>query len=424
MSVLEQLPLEISTEILSYLPSTDLLVTSKLSRHMCTVSQPLLFKNPILRSGNGTTKSALQIFLEVLLSPGGKTLANNVRSLDVQWDSRLKSDSDISLLTNAASQLGLRLPLTWEDGQLVLLLHLLPCLHNLELIPPGEGDDRLVDLIAAQTPTMPETTLPLGLRHLRRFKCTPNSTHCGVHPSMLLTLLQMPCMRELNVRLIDADTLAPGDFGAAASTSRVTHMRLLCTAVPAASLTRILSVPTGLTHFTYSAYRCDVHLADFGAALLPLKKSLRVLHLELYGFRQTPEDPGIGCLRDWPALHTLRGSMLEFLGRSDTIALVDVVPAGIRELEILSDRYWSVVQEKEKMLEMVRQKARVPGLRVLAADLGGRAGLRSLALLTAACEEAAVVLVDNSSYRHSAREKEETRRRVRTRHSCCRRINR
>lgn len=419
MSVLEQLPLEISTEILCYLPSSDLLNISKLSRHMHAVSQPLLFKTPVLQSGYGATKSPLQIFLEVLLSPGGEALAHHVRSLHVHWYSHFKSDTDISLLTDAASRLGLRLPLTWEDGQLVLLFHLLPCLHNLELSPPGEGDDRVLDMIAAQTPTMSETPLPLGLRNLRRFRCTPTSIYDGVHPSMLLTLLHMPYMRELDVRLIDADTLSPADFDAAASTSRVTHLSLTSAVIPAESLTRILRVPTGLTHFTYSVSGSEIDLADVGAALLPLKQSLQVLHLDLYGVWQAP-DGSIGSLRDWSALHTLRGSMLELLGRSDTVGLVDVVPAGITELEILRDRYWSVAQEKEKMLEMVQQKVRVPGLRVLVADLGGRAGLRSLASLTGACEEAAVVLRDNSAYRETARKKE-VRRRVRTRHSCCRR---
>lgn len=416
MSVFERLPLEISTEMLSYLPAADLLKISKLSRHMRIVSQPLLFKTPTLRSGNGTTKSSLQLFLEVLLSPGGEELANHVRSLHVQWDSRFKSDSDISLLTAAASRLGLRLPLTWEDGQLVLLFHLLPCLHDLELSPPGEGDDRFVDLIAAQTPTMRETPLPLGLRHIRRFRCTPNSIYDGVHPSMLLTLLHMPYMRELDVRLTDADTLSPADFDAAVSTSRVTHLSLTSAVIPAESLTRILRVPARLTHFTYSVSGSEIDLADVGAALLPLKQSLQVLHLDSYGVRQAP-DGSIGSLRDWPALHTLRGSLLELLGRSDMVGLADVVPAGIRELEILRDRYWSVAQEKEKMLEMVR---RVTGLRVLVADLGGRAGLRSLASLRGACEEAQVVLRDNCAYRETVRTKE-VRRRVRTRHSCCRR---
>ncbi|KAL0631729.1 hypothetical protein Q9L58_009404 [Maublancomyces gigas] len=427
MSVLEQLPLEISTEILSYLPFADLLKISKLSRHMHAVSKPLLFKTLILTSGDGKSQSSLQILLEVLLSPGADSLAKYVRTLHVKWDSQYKSETDISLLTEAASRLGLHLPLTWEDGQLVLLLHLLPRLHDVELSPPGEGDDRVLDLIAAQTPMIPGTPISLGLRHLRRFRCTPNSSYNGVNPRTLLTLLQMPSIREIDVRIIDGGTLAPPDFDAAASTSGITHLRLSGTNVPAESLTHILAVPAALAHFTYFAQGTAFNVAEFGSSLLPLKHALQVLHLDIYGLSRpwnTPSDGAIGSLRDWPALHVVRGSMMAFLGRRQTAVtavLSDVLPAGITEFEILRDRYWSVAEEMDLIVQLVAQKAvRVPVLQVIRADLGGRGALRSLASLTAHCKEAGVVLVDNSTYRETLRVRKAWRR-ARTRHSCCRR---
>lgn len=73
---------------------------------------------------------------------------------------------------------------------------------------------------------IPGTPLPLGLRHLRRFRCTPNSAYNGVSPRTLPTLLQLPSMREIDVRIIDTDNLAPRDFDTAASTSGITHLRL------------------------------------------------------------------------------------------------------------------------------------------------------------------------------------------------------
>lgn len=427
MSVLEQLPLEISAKILSYLPCADLLKISRLSHYMHAVSQPLIYKTPLLTSADGKTKSSLQRFVEVLLSPGGETRAKYVRSLHVKWDNQYKSESDISLLTQSASRLGLHLPLTWEDGQLVLLLHLLPHLLDLELRPPGEGDDRVLHLIASQTPTIPRTRLPLGLRHLRRFQCAPNSPDNGVNPRTLLTLLQMPSMREINVRIIDTATLAPHDFDAAASTSGITHLRLSGTNVPSQCLTHILAVPVALTHYTYFAHGTAFHVADFGASLLPLKHALRVLHLDFYGLvrpSNTPCDGAIGSLRAWPALNTVRGSVMAFLGRGQTpvvVGLADVLPAGITEFEILRDRYWSVAEEKDLMMRLVRRNAAcVPALQVMATDFRGRGALRSVGALADVCAEEGVVLVDNSTYRETGRERNR-RRRVRTRHTCCRR---
>lgn len=426
MSVLEQLPLEISGEILSYLPCADLLKISRLSHYMHAVSQPLLYKTPHLTSADGKTKSSLQIFLEALLSPGGEKLATYVRSLHVQWDSQYKSETDISLLTEAASRLGLHLPLTWEDGQLVLLLHLLPRVLDLELSPPGEGDDRVLDLIASQTPEIRGTPIPLGLRHLRRFRCTPNHAYNGVNPRTLLTLLQMPTMRDLDVRIIDTDALTLPDFDAAACTSAITHLRLWGTDLSAESLTRILAVPAALTHLTYFAQGTAFHVADFGAALLSLKNTLQALHLDFYGIARPwniPSDGAIGSLRGWPALHIVRGSMMGFLGRGQTPVvpvLADVLPEGITEFEILRDRYWLVAEVKDLMMQLVRQKAAcVPALQVMAADLGGRGALRSVVALADACAEEGVVLVDSSPYRRTGRERKR-RRRVRTRHSCCR----
>lgn len=429
MSVLEQLPLEISAEILSYLPCVDLAKTSRLSHHMHAVSQPLLYKAPTLTSADGKTKSSLQILLEVLLSPGGKTLAGYVRSLHVQWGSRCESSSDISLLTEAASRLGLQLPLTWEDAQLVLLLHLLPRLHALNLSPPDEGDDRLIRLIHAQTPTLPGTTPPPGLRHLRRFQCSPEKKNEGVSPSILLTLLTMPCMREIDVRVVDEDTIDLHEFEAAASKSAVTHLRLLGSDLYAQSLTCVLNVPAALTHFTFSAHG-NFHMARFGEALQPLKHSLQFLHLEFFGrwmYSIRPDDGSIGSLRDWAALRTVQGSLMAFVGRyqsKDTPRLADVLPAGIRDFEILRDHYWSFTEAVGKMRELVVQKsALVPELQRLAADLGGRGGLRSLDSLTGACEEAAVLLMDNRAYRDTLRERA-ARGGPRVRGSCCRKIRR
>lgn len=351
--------------------------------------------------------------------------AKYVRSLHVKWDSQYKSESDISLLTEAASRLGIHLPLTWEDGQLVLLLHLLPRLHGLELSPPGECEDRVLDLIASQTPTIPGTPIPLGLPHLRRFRCTPNSAYNGVNTRTLLALFQMPTVRELDVSIIDAGTLAPRDFDAAASTSGITHLLLSGIDLPAQSLTHILAVPAALTHFTYFVQGTAFHVADFGASLLPLKHALQMLHLDFYGLARpwdTPSDGAIGSLRAWPALQTVRGSIMAFLGRGQTpvvAVLADVLPAGITEFEILRDQYWSVAEENDLMMQLVRQKsACVPALKVMAGDFGGRSALRSVGALANACAEEGVVLVDNSMCRETGWERKR-RRRVRTRHPCC-----
>lgn len=426
MSVLEQLPLEIATEIFSYLPCADLLNLSTLSHHIHTVSQPLLFKNPTLTSADGETKSPLQGLLEVLLSPAGATLVKHVRSLHVQWGTGFTRLRNIPHLTEAASRLGLHLPIRSEEGQLVLLLHLLPYLRDLNLSSCGEGDDRFIRFIATQTPG---TTLALGFQNLRRFRCAPESSPDGITPSILLTLLHLPCMREIDVCVIDVDTIALPAFEAAASTSGVTHLRLVDTELSEASLARILAVPAALTHFTYRLHSRTFDIVAFRAALQQLQHALQVLHLDISGpgkASPTPTDARIGSLREWRVLRDVRGPLMAFLGQAPKTAppaLAEVLPVGIREFEVLADVYWSVTQEQDKMMELVMMKAeRVPGLMMLTAGLGGRPVLRSRGSLVEACERADVRLRDNSTYRNTVRTA--TRGRQRTRQSCCRRIRR
>lgn len=51
-------------------------------------------------------------------------------------------------------------------------------------------------------------------------------------------------------------------------------------------------------------------------------------------------------------------------GQTPVVAvLADVLPAGITNFEILRDRYWSVAEEKDLMMQLVRQNAAcVPAL--------------------------------------------------------------
>ncbi|KAL0632797.1 hypothetical protein Q9L58_008313 [Maublancomyces gigas] len=129
---------------------------------------------------------------------------------------------------------------------------------------------------------------------------------------------------------------------AAAGTSSLTHLTIHSGSIAPQPLQYILSIPRALTHFVYQPTLEDIafDLAPFGVALLPLQHSPTSLELDFrminpWWLSQLPITT-IGSLRDWPALRTVRCTLFLLLGR-DSQVLAGVLPAGIRELEILDD---------------------------------------------------------------------------------------
>lgn len=418
MSVLEQLPLEVAADILSYLPLEDLVKISTLSHHMHTISQPLVYKAPILTCSEGeTTPSPLQIFLRTLLSPGGETLATYIRSLHMKWQTWTRRDddddgndngngdgdpeptrespNDLALLFAAATPLGLHQYLEVQEAQLVLLLHLLPRLHILHFTPVYGSDALFSEFMGDHLPT---DALPLGLRQLREFHCFSHNTDGGVSPETLLTILGLPCIQKIHVHIIDGSTIDIDTAEVAAATSTVTNLIFVEADQSQRSLECILKIPAALTHFGYSTKRQHpgFHMEN---ALQPLRHSLQHLHLGFAGVALS-----IGSLRNWPALRTVRCSLTALLGKglqNNLPRLADMLPVGLRELEILRDRHWSVAAEVNQEVDLLREKQSVvPGLVTLAVVISPSYMIRDAQhqdTLRRACQAAAVALVDIKS---------------------------
>lgn len=415
MPVLEQFPHEITAEILSYLPQSDLISTCSLSRYMRAISQPVLYRAPILAYNEAEPPTPLQKLLRTLLSPGGETLAIYVHSFSIVYDGdddNLDDDDDepdtpddspgltpdalstLAMLVAAATPLGLQQYLKYQDGQLLLLLHLLPRLKILHFIPLHECGQSFFDFIDADMVALPADTLPHGLRQLREFWC-PAGGDAGISPSNLLTVLSLPCIRKIHTQVVKASSICFETAKLAVATSTVTNLLFTEADNSQRSLECILKIPIALTHFAYST-GFSYPTFHMGVALQPLRASLKHLHLE---FKDVPLE--VGSLRDWPALQTIRCSLTVLLGKGpqkDSPRLSDVLPVGLRELAILRDRYWPVAVEVGMEVELLGQKAiSVPALLTLGVDIS-QANLardvRYQSTLRGVCVATGVALVD------------------------------
>lgn len=187
MSFLELLPREISTEILSYLPQSDLVNTCILSRYIHAVCQPLLFKNPDLTKEGYYTTSAVRNLLRTLLSPGGERLATLVRSIHVEWggygrargwarlandnnpERTAQNDRDMTVIAAAATSFGLLPNRSPPVAQLLLLLHHLPCLHTLRITAYDDRGSAFSSFAPNHNVRMDDP--PLGLPQLSGSGC-------------------------------------------------------------------------------------------------------------------------------------------------------------------------------------------------------------------------------------------------------------
>lgn len=408
MAVNKQLAHEILTDILSYLPIPDLLSTSTVSLRMCTISQSLLYKAPtLINNVDWAMPSSLLLLLRILLSPGGEKLATYVRSLHVKWDDcarpesrfqlSLDSPSAAALLVDAGTRLGLDQSLTSQMGQLVLLLHLLPRLTVLDIAPPGGADRVFSEFLQAHSGALSTETLPLGLRQLREFRFSSDCQMGSVSPRALLTILNLPCIRRVDIR-IDNSCFPFLAAEAAAATSTVTHLRLFAMSLQMPALGYILKIPTALTHFSYCTCTPD-HDRYIMQALLPLQVSLQHLHIEWVGVQHP-----IGSLRSWPALRTVSCSLAALLGRDhnqDSPRLTDVLPASLRDLVIMREYYSDEKAVADQLVELVRQKkVIVPRLETLVVPLSDPQMWPDgyvIHTLRDSCEDAAVELVDTKS---------------------------
>lgn len=412
MSVLERLPYEIATEIFSYLPRTELAIVSRLTRQMHALCQPLLYRSlSLINSRRPGPPSSLKVILRSLLSPGGEKLATYVRSLHVQMDGdntepTPQCPNDLALFTGAASLLGLTKSLASQAGQVELLLHLLRRLHILSITTSNNSTDLFSHLIYTNDTTLASMPHPSCLHHLREFQCLDG----GVSPKALLVLLQLPGIRKIAVHLTEEPLIPLHPIEAAAGTSPVTSLRFTSGYMNPGLLEHIFKIPIALTDLSFTAQNSYsiFPISRFGDHLQSLRGTLQHLHVDLsvvvprIATHQPPSLFRLGSFRDWPALQTVRCSLSILLGRGmvpGRLRLSDVLPPGLRELDIQGDKFWSVEEEADRLIELLREEAVVISGMVKLAVGRGREGLRSKDRLLVACEATGVELVDNGKGR-------------------------
>ncbi|KAL0636969.1 hypothetical protein Q9L58_004072 [Maublancomyces gigas] len=196
---------------------------------------------------------------------------------------------------------------------------------------------------------------------------------------------------------------------AAAETSTVTRLRFSYAEMSSWALQYILRVPIALSHFSYSPVDdIDIDLPQLMSAMAPLRPSVQYLHLDFCNVELMTIDEvdkfilpyDEGSLRSWSMLRTLSCSLMPLLGngqRDGSPRLMNVLPAGIRELEILEDCIWSIPEKVDQIVEMLAQKDWVvPCLEKLAVVLKLVKCQRATDELTIACEAAGVSFVEDS----------------------------
>lgn len=213
-------------------------------------------------------------------------------------------------------------------------------------------------------------------------------------------------LRRIDVRISGQSTIDLDTFDVDPTFSVLPELRTPRTIMSRQSLEFILGIPAAPEYFSYSS---EInHLAfDLAPALQRLQMSL--IHLRLQFVEVTQP---IGSLRDWPALKTVRCSLAVLLGKEPqegslnptgvmqkaTATLADVLPPGLRELEIYPEGYWSVAAEVTQAVELLRQKeTAVPVLETLVVALSTTTReVRYQRELKIACLDARVVLVDGA----------------------------
>lgn len=384
MVALSDLPYEILHDIVSHLPGVDRARIAGLSHLLHDISQPLLYSAPFLLSSAKNLDSSRELFLRTLLTPSGTTLAAHVRTLRVEWDvterectTACLSDSH-TVCSAIATRLHLSQPLRTQGAQLMIIFYLLPQLRILHLIPAnGTPTESLYPFAQFIERSGPLDTLSLALPALRSFHC-PRFT-CpgisGISGWTMLMLLNLPNIRTIDVPNFTRHKISFFLLHAHAAPSTLTNLRLSSAYMPSSwALSYILRATTALTHFSYSRPAGDFDPVGLMKALLPLRPTLRSLHLDVADASVANEDRSrpytVGSLREWPALRTVRSGLTPLLGagpRVEPSRLVDVLPVGICEMEILPDRYWAVEERVRLMEELMRfDRGLVPVLRRVA----------------------------------------------------------
>lgn len=363
------MPNEILTKIFSYLPQNCLHKVALVSRRFHAVVEPLLYRRVVLANYRGGGRPRpLQIFLRTILSR--PVLASRVQSLDLTWQDILFGHPDpnsspqdaIDFDLFEAARQSLDLPYLHsrgsQDGQVALLLQLVPNLRIFEFITP---------MVTVHDPVL---SLPTGLQHLREVRV--NFAGRAASPWVFLAILKQPFIRVVHVATLRYNEQHNPPLSAyPAKSSSVTRLSFGYGTIRTLTLTHILAMPRALTHFSYveqNGYEGCFGASLFGVGLKCCRDTLQQLTLrficayrifstleEVYNRRAT-----IGSMRDWPVLRSISCPLAVLLGKGQwdgMLRLVDVLPVVITDLRIDDDDFWSDSEVAEQVVELVEQKA-------------------------------------------------------------------
>lgn len=139
------------------------------------------------------------------------------------------------------------------------------------------------------------------------------------------------------------------------------------------SLTLILAVPRALKHLSFCSTISagSIDLGEFYRALAPLQPTLQVLEVQLDRGDQWSSDPVVlwqgETFLEWPVLRGLRCPIRLLLGdgRGERgRRLWAVLPRGIRDLTVSTDRSWQSGEVVEEFSQLLYRKPQaVPLLR-------------------------------------------------------------
>lgn len=378
MPVLENLPTEILRQILGDLDCFDLHAITLVSRFFHSIGETFLYAN--LGNYEGWLTPALRA---IVTRP---ELARHVRRVDCSWwmEADHPDSSDGDLFSATAKQLGLDTPRSEEsapwskEARVLLLLHLLPNTKEIRI-------DRSPHLNRFFESTLSTPIEDLPFKSLRRFVADEYTLPSLVTPKLLLALMRFPSLRDLVTDLQFAedythDTSVIAGIIAFAGLSPITHLSLHFGNTTTSMLLHILQMPRALTDFSYA----DDSQYPYTPDTTPLRSALRALRhtlksLSLGGLRALqlgqPLQQTIGSLHDWPALTTIRCSLTALLGTrlTATCRLVDLLPMGIRELEVRrldelshlrSSSEWTVTEMTDQLVLVVLHRQRLVRLNV------------------------------------------------------------
>lgn len=404
MAVLQDLPTEILAEIFSYLPAADLAHTSHLSRCFYAISAPLLYAAPNLTTSHDDDHiyhprhihipSSLEIFLRTLLTPRGHSLASLVHSLTLRWVHTLRDNAGPRAGPLLVPLSPLAIKAQFPNTQIMLLLLHLPRLLALDICATFASASTFDDFMKGFFGNQETQPFPPALQTLKEFRLSSPDLQGSVNGQTLLTIMTLPNITSVDVVLSIIEDFFP-EF-TPASTSNITKLELIDAFVSPDELLHILMIPRALTHFTLSpAYQYNLI-----NVIEPLRASLQYLAVDVQNLDEQGSDdeddnplvPTIGSLKGWLQLHTLRCPLVPLLGENRQQHLVDVLPVGIRELEILHDQYYSVAKVVREVVQVLRRKQElVPRLHMVTVAMAAGKQRR---ILRAACDAAKVGLVE------------------------------